>query len=253
MKFALASPVPSLRGSGQALAHRREDLCILGKMADKTSESPVTLCRWPFRAWATNQKQRLRAVLVPWGLLLCHCGVDCCGYRCRAKKTLIDSLTLGGADGTDYNSATSGSCRFPKVFPCILTISILFSRLARAPAKQDPGHSDRQTGRHSPCAAQTQPTAQTLPMAARTATRMAYVLPALSPGSLIVLLSTQPLHSPSTLMSQNKTKNPNILQLQGAKFRSNPYQPVGDFLSNVGSFKIIESTLRGPYSAPMAS
>ncbi|KAK3303185.1 HMGL-like-domain-containing protein [Chaetomium strumarium] len=30
----------------------------------------------------------------------------------------------------------------------------------------------------------------------------------------------------------------------GAHFRSNPYQPVGDFLSNVGSFKIIESTLR---------
>ncbi|KAK4099472.1 homocitrate synthase [Parathielavia hyrcaniae] len=30
----------------------------------------------------------------------------------------------------------------------------------------------------------------------------------------------------------------------GANFRSNPYQPVGDFLSNVGSFKIIESTLR---------
>ncbi|KAK3936564.1 HMGL-like-domain-containing protein [Diplogelasinospora grovesii] len=29
-----------------------------------------------------------------------------------------------------------------------------------------------------------------------------------------------------------------------AHFRSNPYQPVGDFLSNVGSFKIIESTLR---------
>ncbi|KAK4665660.1 homocitrate synthase lys21 [Podospora pseudopauciseta] len=31
---------------------------------------------------------------------------------------------------------------------------------------------------------------------------------------------------------------------QGANFRSNPYQPVGDFLSNVGRFKIIESTLR---------
>ncbi|SPQ26755.1 1e123a7b-22ce-4efc-88c7-3376b74bf0e1 [Thermothielavioides terrestris] len=30
----------------------------------------------------------------------------------------------------------------------------------------------------------------------------------------------------------------------GANFRSSPYQPVGDFLSNVGSFKIIESTLR---------
>jgi hypothetical protein len=30
-----------------------------------------------------------------------------------------------------------------------------------------------------------------------------------------------------------------------ANFRSNPYQPVGDFLSNVDSFKIIESTLRG--------
>ncbi|KAK4186386.1 HMGL-like-domain-containing protein [Podospora australis] len=30
----------------------------------------------------------------------------------------------------------------------------------------------------------------------------------------------------------------------GANFRSNPYQPVGDFLSNVGRFKIIESTLR---------
>ncbi|KAK3381736.1 HMGL-like-domain-containing protein [Podospora didyma] len=29
-----------------------------------------------------------------------------------------------------------------------------------------------------------------------------------------------------------------------ANFRSNPYQPVGDFLSNVDSFKIIESTLR---------
>jgi hypothetical protein len=26
--------------------------------------------------------------------------------------------------------------------------------------------------------------------------------------------------------------------------RSNPYQPVGDFLSNVNNFKIIESTLR---------
>ncbi|KAK4155602.1 mitochondrial homocitrate synthase [Chaetomidium leptoderma] len=31
---------------------------------------------------------------------------------------------------------------------------------------------------------------------------------------------------------------------QGARFRSNPYQPVGDFLSNVANFKIIESTLR---------
>jgi len=30
-----------------------------------------------------------------------------------------------------------------------------------------------------------------------------------------------------------------------ANFRSNPYQPVGDFLSNVDKFKIIESTLRG--------
>lgn len=37
------------------------------------------------------------------------------------------------------------------------------------------------------------------------------------------------------------------LRLQPANFRSNPYQPVGDFLSNVGSFKIIESTLRGSY------
>ncbi|KAL2149267.1 hypothetical protein VTH82DRAFT_8615 [Thermothelomyces myriococcoides] len=31
---------------------------------------------------------------------------------------------------------------------------------------------------------------------------------------------------------------------QGAHFRSSPYQPVGDFLSNVDKFKIIESTLR---------
>ncbi|KAK4162883.1 HMGL-like-domain-containing protein [Cladorrhinum sp. PSN259] len=30
----------------------------------------------------------------------------------------------------------------------------------------------------------------------------------------------------------------------GANFRTNPYQPVGDFLSNVDKFKIIESTLR---------
>ncbi|KAJ4287438.1 homocitrate synthase lys21 [Collariella sp. IMI 366227] len=30
----------------------------------------------------------------------------------------------------------------------------------------------------------------------------------------------------------------------GASFRTNPYQPVGDFLSNVANFKIIESTLR---------
>ncbi|KAL2266009.1 hypothetical protein VTJ83DRAFT_5361 [Remersonia thermophila] len=30
----------------------------------------------------------------------------------------------------------------------------------------------------------------------------------------------------------------------GPAFRSNPYQPVGDFLSNVSNFKIIESTLR---------
>ncbi|KAK3316498.1 HMGL-like-domain-containing protein [Apodospora peruviana] len=30
----------------------------------------------------------------------------------------------------------------------------------------------------------------------------------------------------------------------GAHFRTNPYQPVGDYLSNVSNFKIIESTLR---------
>ncbi len=32
--------------------------------------------------------------------------------------------------------------------------------------------------------------------------------------------------------------------VQRPRHRSNPYQPVGDFLSNVGRFKIIESTLR---------
>jgi homocitrate synthase len=32
--------------------------------------------------------------------------------------------------------------------------------------------------------------------------------------------------------------------------RSNPYQVVGDYLSNVGKFKIIESTLRGQIPAP---
>jgi hypothetical protein len=31
---------------------------------------------------------------------------------------------------------------------------------------------------------------------------------------------------------------------QNPHHRSNPYQPVGDFLSNVNNFKIIESTLR---------
>ena len=36
-----------------------------------------------------------------------------------------------------------------------------------------------------------------------------------------------------------------ISSLQGATRRSNPYQPLDDFLSNVGRFKIIESTLRG--------
>lgn len=33
--------------------------------------------------------------------------------------------------------------------------------------------------------------------------------------------------------------------VQGGHHRTNPYQPVGDFLSNLGRFKIIESTLRG--------
>ena len=41
-----------------------------------------------------------------------------------------------------------------------------------------------------------------------------------------------------------------ISGLQGALHRSNPYQPVGDFLSNVGRFKIIESTLRGQFATP---
>lgn len=40
------------------------------------------------------------------------------------------------------------------------------------------------------------------------------------------------------------TAAPNGNSNGGANFRSNPYQPVGDFLSNVGRFKIIESTLR---------
>jgi hypothetical protein len=46
-----------------------------------------------------------------------------------------------------------------------------------------------------------------------------------------------------------------ISGLQGALHRSNPYQPVGDFLSNVGRFKIIESTLRGqiPTPSPLGS
>jgi hypothetical protein len=33
---------------------------------------------------------------------------------------------------------------------------------------------------------------------------------------------------------------------------SNPYQPVADSISNVGRFKIIESTLRGQFPAPLA-
>lgn len=40
------------------------------------------------------------------------------------------------------------------------------------------------------------------------------------------------------------TAAPNGNSNGGANFRSNPYQPVGDFLSNVSRFKIIESTLR---------
>jgi homocitrate synthase len=31
---------------------------------------------------------------------------------------------------------------------------------------------------------------------------------------------------------------------RGGSFKTNPYQPVGDYLSNVANFKIIESTLR---------
>ena len=38
-----------------------------------------------------------------------------------------------------------------------------------------------------------------------------------------------------------------ISGLQGALRQPNVYQPVGDFLSNVGRFKIIESTLRGQF------
>jgi len=38
-------------------------------------------------------------------------------------------------------------------------------------------------------------------------------------------------------------EHPGFTQIQTQKSR-NPYAPVGDFLSNVGSFKIIESTLR---------
>jgi hypothetical protein len=46
-----------------------------------------------------------------------------------------------------------------------------------------------------------------------------------------------------------------ISSLQGATRRSNPYQPLDDFLSNVGRFKIIESTLRGrlPTPSPLGS
>ncbi|GAB1316104.1 homocitrate synthase lys21 [Madurella fahalii] len=42
----------------------------------------------------------------------------------------------------------------------------------------------------------------------------------------------------------NSTNGANGASNGGARFRSNPYQPVGDFLSNVSNFKIIESTLR---------
>jgi len=42
------------------------------------------------------------------------------------------------------------------------------------------------------------------------------------------------------------THRSNGLSNGSAYYRSNPYQPVPDFLSNVDKFKIIESTLRGP-------
>jgi len=46
-----------------------------------------------------------------------------------------------------------------------------------------------------------------------------------------------------------------ISSLQGATHQSNPYLALDSFLSNVGRFKIIESTLRGqlPTSSPLGS
>jgi hypothetical protein len=70
-----------------------------------------------------------------------------------------------------------------------------------------------------------------MPMAMSTATRMA---PQTATYVLGVLLSR------SLDSGANTDWRP-----QSAEPKSNPYQPVGDFLSNVARFKIIESTLRG--------
>src|ERR1700709_2372833 len=60
---------------------------------------------------------------------------------------------------------------------------------------------------------------------------------ATEPQPPMYVLEVLPIEKPRVLISG----------LQGAPRQSNPYQPVGDFLSNVGRFKIIESTLRGQF------
>ena len=47
-----------------------------------------------------------------------------------------------------------------------------------------------------------------------------------------------------TALNGQNGQNGHTNGVPAPRVRSNPYQPVGDFLSNVGRFKIIESTLR---------
>jgi hypothetical protein len=73
------------------------------------------------------------------------------------------------------------------------------------------------------------------PMAVPMAARMAQTVNASTLPSPTITTDFFPAH-PGFTAVQTKS-NPHVT-------RSNPYQPVGDFLSNVSNFKIIESTLR---------
>lgn len=120
----------------------------------------------------------------PWGSLKCHCGAVAAVTVAGRKKSLIDSLPLGGAqDETDYFSDIGKLLLFPIQFPVYRDLALFLPPSSSLPLQLQNGivSTPNTSFRQTQCAVQAQQTPRTVPMAP-TATR-GFVSPLSQPSA----------------------------------------------------------------------
>lgn len=98
----------------------------------------------------------------------------------------------------------------------------------------------------TPCVPLVNPTRSLLHQTVPTATQMEPMAQTAPPMATVSTLSVSADSTTATTMADFRLSgHPGFTAVSSTRAKtSNPYQPVGDFLSNVSNFKIIESTLR---------